>query len=63
MQDSKPWYLSKSILINMLMGVAMIVASFSPSAAAFIQEHFAASGGAWALVNVVLRLITKKEIS
>lgn len=60
--EVKPWYLSKTILVNILMGVALIVAQFSPSAAAFIQEHFAVSGAAWGLVNVVLRIITKKEI-
>lgn len=60
--EQKPWYLSKSILVNILMGVAMILAQFSPSAAAFIQEHFGAAGAAWAIVNVILRVITKKEI-
>jgi hypothetical protein len=62
MEQNKPWYLSKTIMVNVLMGVAMIVAQFSPSAADFIKVYFAEAGSAWALVNIALRLITKKEI-
>ena len=60
--DAKPWYLSKTILVNILMSVAVIIGQFNPSTAAFIQEHFSATGAAWALVNVILRLLTKQEI-
>jgi hypothetical protein len=60
--DAKPWYLSKTILVNILMGIALIVAQFSPSAAEFIRTYFAEAGTAWALVNIVLRLLTKKEV-
>lgn len=60
--DSKPWYLSKMILVNILMGVAMIVGAFQPSVAEFIKTYFAEAGSAWAIVNVVLRIVTKKEI-
>lgn len=63
MEQGKKWFLSKVILVNMIAGLAMIVAVFAPGVAAFMQEHFSAVGGGWALVNIVLRLITKKEIS
>lgn len=63
MDNKKPFYLSKTIMVNILAGVAMIVAVFQPSVGAFIQEHFSAVGGGWAILNVALRLITKKEIS
>lgn len=60
--NTKPWYLSKTILVNIVMGLAMVIGAFSPSVASFIQENFAATGGAWAFVNIVLRIITKQEI-
>lgn len=63
MNESKPWYLSKSIMVNLLMGLAMMVAVFQPQAAEFIKSYFAEAGTGWAIVNIVLRLITKKEIS
>ena len=61
--DSKPWYLSKTILVQILMGIAMIVAIFSPSAGDFIKNYFGEIGSGWAIVNVILRVITKKEIA
>jgi hypothetical protein len=63
MINEKKWFLSKSIWVNILMGVAMIAASFSPSASEFIREYFAETGAAWGLVNVLLRVITKKELT
>lgn len=63
MNESKPWYLSKSIMVNLLMGLAMMVAVFQPQAAEFINSYFAEAGTGWAIVNIVLRLVTKKEIS
>lgn len=62
MEQPKPWYLSKAILLNMLMGFAMIVGVFSPAVAAFIQEYFKEMGMGWGLLNIIIRLITKKEI-
>jgi hypothetical protein len=61
--QTKSWYLSRTILVNILMGVAMIVGVFQPAAGEFIKAHFAEAGSAWAIVNVILRLITKKEIA
>lgn len=58
----KKWYQSKTFWVNVMALVALIVAQFSPSASAFITEHFAEAGGAWALINIALRLITKDKI-
>lgn len=63
MEQGKKWYLSKMIMVNIIAGLAMIVAVFAPGVAAFMQEHFSAVGGGWALVNIALRLLTSKEIS
>lgn len=61
--EPKKWYLSKTILVNVLMGLAMIVAVFSPSVSDFIKQYFAEAGTGWALVNIILRVITKEEIT
>jgi hypothetical protein len=59
----KPWYLSKMILVNIVMGIAMILGAFKPEFASFIKEYFAEAGSAWALINVVLRVVSKDKIT
>jgi hypothetical protein len=59
----KPFWQSKTILVNILMGIAMIVGQFNPSIQAMIQEYLGEAGTAWALINIVLRLISKDKIS
>jgi hypothetical protein len=59
----KPWWQSKSILVNILMGVALVVAQFKPEAAEFIKNNFGEAGVAWAFVNVILRMVTKDKVS
>ena len=61
--EAKKWYLSKSVLVNLIMGLAMMVAVFSPSVADFMKQYFAEAGLGWAFVNIILRAITKQEIS
>jgi hypothetical protein len=60
--DSKKWYSSKTILVNLLAGVALMVAQFNPEIAKLIQENFNEAGLGWALVNVILRLVTKDKV-
>lgn len=60
---TKPWWQSKSILVNLVMGLALIVSQFKPEAAEFIKSNFGEAGIAWAFVNVLLRLVTKDKVS
>lgn len=60
--EPKKWYESKMVLTNIIMGLAMMVSYFLPGVAEFLQVHFAEAGMGWALLNVILRLITKTEI-
>ncbi|MBP9709105.1 MAG: hypothetical protein KBD78_15830 [Oligoflexales bacterium] len=62
MEQTKAWYTSKTILVNILIGVSMIIGSFSPSVAEFIKTYFAEASGAWTVINIVLRAITKDKI-
>lgn len=63
MEQAKPWYLSKLILVNLLMGAAMIIGQFKPEVGAWIQANFSEAGAAWAFVNVILRIVTKDKVT
>ena len=58
----KPWYLSKTILVQILAGIGLIAGVFFPSVGVFIKTYFAELGGGWVFINTILRLITKKSI-
>lgn len=61
--DVKPWYLSKTILAQLVAALAIIAGVFYPPAAEFIKQYFAEAGMGWAILNIILRVITKKEIA
>jgi len=61
--EEKRWFESKLIWTNILFGLAMIVGNFYAPAAEFIKSWFSEMGMGWSLLNIILRLITKKEIS
>jgi hypothetical protein len=65
MENVKPWYLSKMVLVNMLAGVVMILVQFQQLAgiADFLKVHFAEAGLGWAVLNAALRFISKDKIS
>lgn len=54
----KKWYVSKTFWVNFLMLIVMIV----PQSEVFVKEYFSEIGMGWALVNIVLRLISKGKI-
>lgn len=58
LEESKPWYLSKTLWMQVLAIVAIVV----PSSAAFIKEYFSEIGVGWAVINMILRLISKDKI-
>jgi len=58
----KPWYFSKTILVQLVGAIAIAVGVFVPSVGAFLQVHFAEAGMAWAIINGILRFITKDEL-
>ena len=58
----KPWYFSKTILVQLVAGLALIAGVFVPAVGSFLQVHFAEAGMAWAVINGILRFITKDEI-
>lgn len=63
MDSAKPWYLSKTILVQLLGALAIIAGLFSPSIGDFIKNNFSEVGAAWAIINVILRMVTKDQLS
>lgn len=55
---NKSIFKSKTFWIQILGIVAVVV----PATSGFISENLGASGAAWAIINVVLRLITKEKV-
>jgi len=55
----KKWYLSKTVWVN----VVMLVAAVVPASQAFLAQHFSEAGIGWSLINLVLRAITKEELT
>jgi hypothetical protein len=63
MEPTKPFYASKTFYVNVLAMVALVVGSKMPAVSDFIKNYFAELGSGWALVNIVLRAISKDKLS
>lgn len=59
MEPSKKWYLSKTVWMQVVALVAVVV----PQSQEFLKEYFAEAGAAWAAINFILRLVTKDKLS
>jgi len=59
MDSSKPLYLSRTLWINLIMAVA----AFIPGVGVWIAAHPDLFAGAFSVINIVLRLITKDKLS
>lgn len=54
----KPIILSKTVLVQI---VALVILTF-PQAREFLAPYATEVGGAWAVLNIVLRMITKDRV-
>ena len=57
--DSKPWYTSKTLWVNFIAFVALAIQSFGTGFVIGAEEQV----GILAVLNIILRLITKQPIS
>ena len=57
--DSKPWYTSKTLWVNAIAFVALVVQSFGTGFVIGAEEQV----GILAVINILLRIITKQPIS
>jgi hypothetical protein len=58
-------FLSKTIIVNAVLGVCIALAAFVPalgSVADFIKANALAIGSAWSVLGIVLRMVTKDKI-
>ena len=62
MENAKPWYLSKTILLQLVGVLVVIIGAYNQNVAEFIKVNFSELGIGWAAINVVLRIITNKQI-
>jgi hypothetical protein len=60
---TKPFYLSKTLWVNVLAALALVLAQFSPVVSTFIQTYFTELGSGWVVVNSILRIISKDTIT
>ena len=57
--ESKPWYSSKTLWVNFIAFVALAIQSFGTGFVIGAEEQV----GILAVLNIILRLITKQPIS
>lgn len=63
--NSKPWYESKTILVNLVLGICAALSAVVPqlaSVSAWINANASLIGMVWAGLNVVLRFVSKDAI-
>lgn len=60
---SKSWWQSKTLWLQVIGIVTLLVSGKVPALADFLKEYFSEVGIGWAIVNAILRAITKKEIT
>jgi len=61
-EPQKHLLLSKTLWINILAVAALIAGRYAPTWGTFIQDNFSEVGGAWAMINVFLRMISKDKL-
>lgn len=63
MMEEKSWYLSKTLWVNVLAGIAAVSGAFGLNLGLDVETQTAIVGGVMALVNVVLRVVTTTAIT
>jgi hypothetical protein len=60
--DVKPWYLSKTLIVNVLAGIAAVATAFGLDLGLDAEKQTAIVGGILAVANVVLRVVTTQPV-
>lgn len=61
--DSKPFYASKTLWLNVIAGIAAVSTAFGLNLGLDPDTQVAIVGGVMAVVNIILRLVTKAPVS
>lgn len=59
----KPWYLSKTLWVNIVAGIAAVTGAFGMDLGLDAETQTAIVGGVMAVANVALRLVTKTAVT
>lgn len=62
MNDTKSWYLSKTLWVNIIAGIATVSTAFGLDLGLDPDKQVALVGGIMAVANIVLRLITSAPV-
>lgn len=63
MNDSKPWYQSKTLWTNIIALVAAITGAFGLDLGLDAETQVSLVGGIMAVVNIVLRVVTTQPVT
>lgn len=61
--DSKPFWQSKTLWVNVIAGAAAVSTAFGLNLGLDADTQVALVGGVMAVINVILRLITKAPVT
>lgn len=61
--DTKKWYESKTLWVNLLAGIAAITGAFGIDIGLTPEVQTTIVTGVMALVNIALRVVTKQPVS
>lgn len=60
--ETKPWYLSKTLIVNVLAGLATVLGVFKIDVGLTPEVQAQLVVGILAVANIVLRLVTKAPV-
>jgi hypothetical protein len=66
MNNSKPWYLSKSILLSIAMGLLTTFAVVFPwltGVTSWLTTNQALVAGAWSVLGILFRVVSKDRLT
>lgn len=63
MEDTKKWYASKTLWVNAIAGLVAVTGAFGIDLGLDAEAQTALVGGVMAVVNIVLRLVTKTTVT
>jgi hypothetical protein len=63
--ETKPWYTSKTIILNAVMGFLTAILPFVPAAGHYslvIQNNMPVIGACWAILAIIVRFMTSGKV-
>jgi len=61
--EAKPWYMSKTLWVNTIAGVAAVAGAFGLDLGLDPETQAGIVGAVMAVANIILRLVTKAPVA